>query len=721
MPHLILVVLVAVCCRLTGLTAVAAGGQPHLIDPKAHGDARRIEGAARSFPRLPPARDALSGFPRGVETQDEVGFFYLAGGVARLLGQPRAEWAGMALVVLLGALTVGLAFTLALRLGAGRGWALLGGLLLAVWPLHVEHSRLGRIGPEAAGPPLVLLFALLYLRCCTGAGSRQADGAGPGRRRTGIGAGVVLGASFWCTPGMLWPAAVLAGGGLVLAASRGRTWLCRRVAAGGLAALLPLLALRPVPVAVVEGIWLMLLLAGSSSWIEIVGRWRLSGRWRLPVGGGGLLALVGVAAVVGPIGEAALETWWSVLGVSLAGLDPDHRPLLLLPLKHVDLLGTHLLFALPAVLLLARGAVDGAARHERTLLVLWAGAMAVLGLVQIRYGGLAAALWAPACALGFAELARRLRGRFGHRPEARWIAPALVAVAVYLVSPSIDYLVAYRFPPTALTYVQEESFRWLGARAADDEAVMAPLGIAHEVASIARRPVVGAMLRRAPMSAPTRDTAAFFTSRDPAVARRIAERRGVRWVVASRFTSEYYLHLRRALDPLSDEDSAGTEYRRALGVRLQTDRGAAAEQGTLYLAPVRWLQHRYEARFFGGLFGSFSAAQLYRVVAGARLTGRARPRELVTLGIEIETTVGRRFIYQDWARADANGAYQLLVPYATEAREPTASQATGPALIETGWGEARVEIGHQAAERGHQVPVPPLSPRPCGPSPRWAR
>ena len=354
--------------------------------------------------------------------------------------------------------------------------------------------------------------------------------------------------------------------------------------------------------------------------------------------------------------------------------------------------------------------------------MLWAGVLLLVGVAQLRFLQLGVALCAPLCAAGLAELARRLAARLGQRRERRWVVPALVVVTIYLVSPAIDYLAAMRFVPGPPNYAQEALVRWLGRHARPTEAVLAPLGLAQPVVHLARRPVVGSMLIEPSTEQASRDTLAFFTGFDLEGVQRIAQQRRVRWVLARRMPFERFARLRQLLDPLTDDDEARTLFRRSLASRLQLDSGAAAVQGSLVLEPVRWLRHCHETR----AFGRWRAAEVYRVVAGARLQGRGvEEGELVSLRLIVETNRGRRFVYRDWQRGDVAGAFTFVVPYSTTGgiSIPCASQGlaadseeltrvVGRVQIHARSGRIAVDVPAAAVEHGLSVELPPLDPGP---------
>lgn len=112
------------------------------------------------------------------------------------------------------------------------------------------------------------------------------------------------------------------------------------------------------------------------------------------------------------------------------------------------------------------------------------------------------------------------------------------------------------------------------------------------------------------------------------------------------------------------------------------------------------------------------AVKTFEHVKGARVVGRAEPNALVRVAIPLKSdTTGREWTWESSVRAGADGAFALVVPYATsEYVAPAAGgtdytvRATSPALVYVG--EARapsasasVAVPDAAVLEGREVPV----------------
>jgi 4-amino-4-deoxy-L-arabinose transferase-like glycosyltransferase len=227
---------VALAVRLVGVGEVVEGPVTRLVD-SGHVEAWRMVAALESFPAPPPSTDAMFNHPHGAAIGPP-GLAYLGGALAWLGGLSadggQVARLGTLLVAFLGALAV-LGAALLARRYVSTPWAVLAGLLLALWPMHVELGRVGRVDPLVLAPLSVLVVLILHLR------------------ERWVASGAVLGASVW-----LWPAALLPVGllGLVMALHAILEPPRRRKVAGSLAlALVLTLPLFLAPWSALQGLF----------------------------------------------------------------------------------------------------------------------------------------------------------------------------------------------------------------------------------------------------------------------------------------------------------------------------------------------------------------------------------------------------------------------------------------------------------------------------------
>ena len=62
-----------------------------------------------------------------------------------------------------------------------------------------------------------------------------------------------------------------------------------------------------------------------------------------------------------------------------------------------------------------------------------------------------------------------------------------------------------------------------------------------------------------------------------------------------------------------------------------------------------------------------STIKVFEIVKGITVKGQAQPKDIIQARLELESkTTGRRFVYQRTAQADAEGDFELVVPYPTD-------------------------------------------------------
>jgi asparagine N-glycosylation enzyme membrane subunit Stt3 len=98
--------------------------------------------------------------------------------------------------------------------------------------------------------------------------------------------------------------------------------------------------------------------------------------------------------------------------------------------------------------------------------------------------------------------------------------------------------------------------------------------------------------------------------------------------------------------------------------------------------------------------------KLFERVAGAVLELRASPGTVLFAELELETNIGRHFVYRARTTADAAGVARLRVPYATDTEGPT--RALAPYRVEVGEGATRsVDVRESEVRAGATIELAP--------------
>ncbi len=86
------------------------------------------------------------------------------------------------------------------------------------------------------------------------------------------------------------------------------------------------------------------------------------------------------------------------------------------------------------------------------------------------------------------------------------------------------------------------------------------------------------------------------------------------------------------------------------------------------------------------------AAKVFEYVAGARLRGRIGPNGEVRVQTRLRSETGREFDYFDLVRADAQGNFECILPYAQGKQAFSDVVAIAPYTVTAGGGVARFEV-----------------------------
>lgn len=602
---------------------------------------------------------------------------WLAGGSVPSTGT--VERVAAVLPVVLAALGV-LAATLLAREVLGRRGAVAAGLLLAVVPVHVAYTGVGR--PDHHVLEVLLLTALL--------GVYAAALGRPSRARWpwAVLFGALLTAAFWSWVGsvlFLVLLGVLVLGAHILSWDGAGSRAVRAVGSGAAtAALLTAVtfALLGPPAALgrvaLGGVSALPVLAagGVALWCAALaaaerlrpgaGPWRRAAEGVVAAGvvAGALLAVPSLRAAVlhglraaGHGGEWGfiLETR-SLLG-GAGGVGERARAVFanfgLLPILAIAGIGE-----------LARWWRDPARRPAAVF-------VAALGLVFVplaahmsRFGYYAAVPLAVYGAMGLAAVARA-GSRWGVRAGA---ASALVAALVGMAS-TIPGTQAATAPSARLEGVVRAVAPLASGMLPAEGALLVRWDAGHHARYYSGRPVVaspfGADIGRDAMA----DTAAFFLAEDPAAAEEVLSRHGVRWVViddpasaaleAFSFAGGATPPVTRAHDEVrGDYIHCEESFDRLVAARLFYEAGSASSVNPAALGAYRLVAEV-------GARGGRPAARLFEVVKGASVTLRgAKPGGTVVATVTIATPI-QQLSWRAAGRASASGEVTLRLPVAT--------------------------------------------------------
>ena len=732
---LIPIVLVGLGLRSVTAEYVLSGDAVNFYGNDAYYHARRVALVQQGEIDAAMVRDAYLNYPHGAVVPWPPGFDVLLAGVAGLFGGDDGEGRDLALAAtmpVLGVLAVLLLYLLAMALYRDRAIALTAAGLMAVLPAAAGVSLLGRIDHHA----LVAVVLLLFLYALVSA----ANAGGPGARRAWtMVAGIAAAAALLSWPSTPWLYLALAVG----AAGLGQALQLR---AGDEGSALP----GPVPTAAALG--LAALLVGvvlilvpperacdfsAHSHVALLGAVGLAATSAIVAAGArplarrpkGWLVLLGGAALFGAIahlpflycvsGEHGLTGALSLLLARdplIAGLS-ESQPLLGDPVNALEQ-WTGLLLLAPAVLAAAvLGPLTYGSRSARTLLACLAWPLALLTLVQQRFGEAWAPLYCLCLALVIVALARRMRER-----TRAWrlvtVAGGVLILGGALAPAALAYaagLAGGEGPGAAISEI-------CGRRFADAQQTGQGRPGAGAYAAWSRGNLVLYRCGLAPVANPmaTEDirqgierVARITLSRDDDPAADIEG--DVRyWLVHPPApTVRFYAGLLgedpdQYAAPGAELDPAGKlteEYFATTVARLAHFDGAPMRfKGRVYppLAGFRLIDEAGPPLRPGPGVGRL--VKLYERVPGARLVGLAVPGETVFLKARIRLPGGRDFEYLDEAGADADGRWERRVPY------PVGSPADGGCARARYWavaGErsARVQVTREAVYQGLDVEV----------------
>ena len=668
--------------------------------------------------------DSRMGFPAGGRILWPPGWDWLIAGSSLLVtpGDPaRADIERVAALLpvvvsaagLLAIAAVGVAW-----LGSAAG--LLGALLAAILPLHVEFGVVGR-PDQHIGELLLFCIVLLAFERSTRAGSS---------RYWPVAAGLGLAAGPWVWQGSTLTLGVLgiftavawatrvAGDGPARSAP---ATLASAGAVGGMSLSLTMIAWGPPGAFAAGGLnglsaFQPASLFAAAAFGGILVGWD---RVRPAPGIASRLARV-VAAAVLPL-AVLLTTFPGPVAQgmrALVGFDPwlasipEYRGVLFGGEYPAATEFRNLVWGIGPVLLAPLVGIPAFRRRwaeapgSRVGLCLLAGCAVIFGALLFRavrfklYAAPFLTLWAG---LVLVDAFRRAMAATGGRRVRGLAGAGLMAVAAAFPAWA-------SFPPSLPTSVPEDLIELLRglrehAAPAPDRAVMAPWTHGHAIQYYANLPVVVTPFGTDLGEEPMRDRAAFLHARDQASAEAILSRRRVGYVLLDNPYRESVdllpfapsgtpslFRLRRdwisgpRLEPLGDVEANVAGRLSEMDGTSRPDRGEGALDAFRLLAETR-----------------NGREKLFERVEGARLrwTGAA-PGELVRAVVTVVSNKNRRFTWSTSARSDASGEGTLRLPYATGKNGAVQASAYALQVGDSSWD---LSVPERAVRRGDRLDV----------------
>ncbi len=716
------------CISLAALAVwVRASNRAYVLEPGGvlpiEGDSfyhlRRIAYTVHNFPAF-LGFDPYVNFPRGGEPIWSPTFDFVLAALVRAVlgdGDPAAMERFLCWVpALLGGLHVALLFLLGRRfLSAPAAFA--AAALLAVLPAHFVYSQVGFVDHHVA----VSLVGSLVLFAALGFAVR------PGRREAAW-LGLAFTAAFLVWPGCLIHVGVAQAALLAFALSRSERShaieVARRLAAANALAAVAVAPLclgqtwirwggvSPLVLSNFQPLWLA---AGAVCFALLAEAWQRIGFPRTLLrrtAGATLIGAAVAALLLGALPElaraGAADAWaWLARGEEFQSVVSESQPLLMrngaFDLRNGVAILSGGIFLAPVAAAALLWFAQRDRRAELGVLAAWSIALLALALVQRRF----AIEFAPALAL---LLASAVEAGLASAPprRRRMLAAAAVAAGIILCLPALDW---YQNRPTAgrnrarkmtLTVATARWLRehspptagWLAPGPPPEYGVLGPWGFGHALRYVAQRPMVqdnfGDDVGTEGFSA----AEAYFSAPSESAGLEILERLRVRYVLVGP-TGSGHGH------------GYGPE---TLFTRLRLQDGGAADGGAQIAVPSL-SRHRlmYES---GPLEPNGSEPQwmLFEVIPGARLVGAAEPGTVVEARLALRTRRGRSFHFVARAAADADGRYDLVLPYASGVRGEVTSAAYYE--VKSGGKMAEVSVAEHQVQRGEVVTGPALQARP---------
>jgi dolichyl-diphosphooligosaccharide--protein glycosyltransferase len=670
--------------------------------------------ASKSIPLS--ARDPWVNFPRGGEVLWPPAFDAILATAVRWLGldQSAAErlcaWAPL----VLGALAVALAAVIAARTFSLRaGWGT--GLLLAILPGSFLYTQVGYLDHHAA----IALVGTALL-----GGAMHVVAVGPsGPRLWPLVAGALCAFALLLWAGALLHIAVLQLAlGVWAVSPESRETASMRVRGLALAHAVVALAILPFSLRewTVFGHFSPLALTrfqptyyGAAA--VVLAASTLA--WRIPRLGARRATRTATVLALGAVGLVLAFAFIDELGAVLRGSAGwftedvafltnivELAPLFSSEQPRVWLRAFRLLSPLFVLFPLAFAVLAWRAdRPEKRVLLCWTAAFGALTLDQSRFVNTFciayAIVWGGAIDVLFEAVPRRIA-----RPAARRAAGAVLAsllVASVVVPAALYYLPRITLAEAAPMQVRRAARRDiarflarqrpvpLDAQGRPMAAVLCAWSGGHELRYYSGWPTNQDGF--GPYVSPENTLRArrYFRATDEDRAIGILEQMGTRYVLAENIG---------AGDPPYPPPS--------LARRLVDSAGSGAEIRMRRSGDTRWIPALTRHRLVDARPNRRGGAWLYEVVPGARVVGTTAPRSRVDVELDLRTPHGGRRTWQTRARADAEGHFELRLPYATVGAPPAGFMPEGDYRVRTADGTRALAVPEAAVQTGATLALP---------------
>ncbi len=701
MAALLLVVAVALTARVVGTSAMRLpDGGVRAVSSDSHYYLRRIVATWQDFPHVPDV-DLGLGCPDGTVPPWPGGVERLTAGLARVVlpsdAPPRAvERLAAWTPVAAGVLTAVAVWAL------GTAWlgtlaGLLAGLLLALLPLHIWYTAFGFIDHHM----------LLGLWLAALAWLVDAVLTHPARRHTLLLGGVLalghaLMTEAWIAELVVTSAAVLTAATVLPPGPGRRAALRALVLAVWLGALLAVPAIVQAPY-FVHGLvaphapsrftlWLLggFCAALTAGWLGISPRAdrRLRALGLAAVVGAATVAL---AAAVDPEMRHAFAALLDFSGrAGMVATIEESKPFWRQPMPQPLIVLGGAIVLLPFLPL-------GFARLppvRRAWLTWLYATTAALALLQTRFGLVFAVPYVLAWAAVLTLQAR---------PFARTLA-GLAAVGALALLPPLWQAEQWS--------AHEESvwrmLAWMRDKlppppAAGRRCLLGPWDVGHKVLHVTGQPVISSNFTELKEREALRDTMRVLLASDFAAVEPLLDTRQVRWLWT--MATPWPVLIANA-EEIGQPPPGLKEAQAYLGTRLLLDAGTAHGDvaGTGTLRRIHASPLELASLWRGQVRGPLREIALFERVTGARLVGHARPGARVTATVTVKHPGAPRFVFQQVAQVQADGAFALRVPYAT-ADMPFGLAALTPWQVEVDGATRQVAVPEQAVQTGSDVTI----------------